>query len=55
MQRKFQMFFDQNSGTVCIGNSDDLLNCESVKFAQNTVAAIRDGKLISVSIKPVFK
>lgn len=51
----FKCFFDRQSGTLCIGNPDDLLNCESVKFAQNTVAAIRDGKLISVWIKPVFK
>lgn len=50
----FKCFFDQYSGAVCIGNPDDLLNCESVKFAQNTVAAIRDGKLISVWIKPAF-
>lgn len=50
----FKCFFNQYSGAVCIGNPDDLLNCESVKFAQNTVAAIRDGKLISVWIKLAF-
>lgn len=47
-------FYDPYSKWLCIGDPEDG-NCASVKFANNAIASIKDGNLVSLWIQPVFQ
>lgn len=47
------VYFDSDSGWVCIGNPC-VKNCISVKFTKNTIASLNNNVLIALWIKPEF-
>lgn len=44
--------FDSKSGWVCIGESEKVESASFIKFADNTIAVINEGKLKALWLKP---
>lgn len=44
--------FDSQTGWVCIGESEKVKSDSFIKFADNTIAVINEGKLKSIWLKP---
>ncbi|MEL7648771.1 MAG: hypothetical protein AAGU76_11800 [Sedimentibacter sp.] len=44
--------FDSQTGWVCIGESEKVNRASFIKFADNTIAVINEGKLIALWLKP---
>ncbi len=47
-------YFNMDTGWVCIGSTKYSNNSQTVMFANNSIAAISNGTLCSVWIKPYF-
>lgn len=54
MKDNLPTFYDSHSKWLCIGDPEDS-NCTSVRFANNAIASIRDGNLVSLWIQPIFQ
>lgn len=49
---KWTAKFDSRTGWVCVGESEIIKNDIVIKFADNTIAVINDGKLKSLWLRP---
>ena len=47
--------FDSVTGWVCIGQSENYKNASCIMFADNTIAAINEGKLKALWLKPIIE
>lgn len=47
--------FDSETGWVCIGESKKIINDLFIKFADDTIAVINNGKLKALWLKPIIK
>lgn len=52
----FEIYYDKNSGIICIGDLSSIESVDSVtiEFNINTFATICNGQLIALWIKPIF-
>lgn len=53
--QKVETFYDENTGWICIGNMKDSKDTESVRFATDMIATIKDNKLIALWLHPRFE
>ena len=49
-----EIFYDANTGVVCIGDPAFPHDAENVEFADRTVATVADGSLVAVRLRPAF-
>ena len=49
-----EIFYDANTGVVCIGDPALPHGAENVEFADRTVATVADGDLAAVWLRPTF-
>lgn len=49
-----EIFYDANTGVVCIGDPTLPHGAENVEFADRTVATVADGSLVAVWLRPTF-
>ena len=49
-----EIFYDANTGVVCIGDPALPHGAENVEFADRTVATVADGNLAAVRLRPTF-
>jgi hypothetical protein len=47
--------FDSGTGWVCIGESEKVKSTSFIKFADNTIAVINEGKLKALWLKPIIE
>lgn len=47
--------FDESTGWIRLGNHLSKIPCEYVEFANNTIAAVYQGNVVTIWIRPVFK
>ena len=49
-----EIFYDANTGVVCIGDPALTHGADNVEFADRTVATVADSNLAAVRLRPAF-
>ncbi len=51
---KWETFYDEKKGWICIGNCEIISDVDSVEFLKDSVVVCKSGEIVSLWLKPTF-